>query len=121
MTKVFGSVGVALPCSIEKISKGQFQDNYDMLQVSHSFSRCSPSALSQHVLVSLPPQFCYQHAQRIHPSTDLSAHRPSSSRPPHPPALQLTSLPNYSDATASLKAQGRGGRAPQGRNVQWNR
>jgi hypothetical protein len=28
----FSSVGVALPFSIEKIAKGQFQDNYDMLQ-----------------------------------------------------------------------------------------
>jgi hypothetical protein len=33
VTQIFSSVGVAMPCSIEKISKGQFQDNYDMLQV----------------------------------------------------------------------------------------
>ncbi len=81
-----------------------------------------PSPLSRHLPVALftplPPQFCYQHAQRIHPSTDFSTpHRPSSAPPPH-----ISSLPNYMDAGAASKAAGRGGgRAPQGRNVAWNR
>jgi hypothetical protein len=72
------------------------------------------------------PQFCYQHAQRIHPSTDFSAPpRPSSARPPPHAPHNLLSAANFSEggAVGVAKAHGRGGggRAPQGRNVAWNR
>jgi hypothetical protein len=116
VSQIFSSVGVAMPCSIEKISKGQFQDNYDMLQVLPPLLPPPPPPLS----IIPPPfslQFCYQHANRIHPSTDFAA-------PPRPSSA--AAAPQRAPAASFAEVgSGKGvkvlGRAPQGRNVAWNR